>query len=489
VDDLLELIQSGAIRVPVSRRKWQWGSENVVLLLRSILERYPVGTLLLWRHQGEETTLRVGPHAFTVAARDDALWVVDGQQRVTALAGALIPSKNQAPLPELDLYFDTSFGKVVHPTPRRPPEKHWIPLRVVMNEKELLAWRRDNRDHPKVAELGRRAAELGKLIAEYEIPAYVMDTPEQEVLRRVLKTLNSADRSLSEASLLRAIHGAQHQVEPASLRELTERLRETRFGDFTNLLSFVRGSLLHVDGTNYAGHVQPRRGEVLARMERALRRVIDFLREEARIPHVKLVPYELTLVPLACFFDRHPNASARSRQLLARWIWRGAITGAHRKSDWSLLAAARHSKEDAAVEALLRSVSGKPNDEQALERYDIGSVQSKLETLLATLVKAPSCDARGPEALAATIANRIVHPPIDQRSLRALRSGDVPLCTLRSHGISEEAWESFVSGDEASFLRARSENLSEHIASYLEARAAWSQTDRPPLKSLAIADD
>ena len=33
------------------------------------------------------------------------------------------------------------------------------------------------------------------------------------------------------------------------------------------------------------------------------------------------------------------------------------------------------------MEAMLRSLSGKPSQRQALERYDIGSVRLKLETL------------------------------------------------------------------------------------------------------------
>src|SRR5262249_11250064 len=88
-----------------------------------------------------------------------------------------------------------------------------------------------------------------------------------------------------------------------------------------------------------------------------------------------------------------------------------------------------------------------------------------------------------------TVANRIMHPRLRGESLLELLKGDLPDDVIRSHGISPAAHSKLKKGDIGGFLRDRSERLSAHIARFLDARAAWEQSDRPALKSLVITDD
>jgi len=61
----------------------------------------------------------------------------------------------------------------------------------------------------------------------------------------------------------------------------------------------------------------------------ALRKTIAFLRGDAHIPNADLLPYGFPVVALARFFSLHPQPNARSRELLSRWVWRGALTDTH----------------------------------------------------------------------------------------------------------------------------------------------------------------
>jgi hypothetical protein len=49
----------------------------------------------------------------------------------------------------------------------------------------------------------------------------------------------------------------------------------------------------------------------------------------AGVPHWKLLPYRLPLVCLPAFYDRFPAEDSRIDRLVAKWIWRGALTGDH----------------------------------------------------------------------------------------------------------------------------------------------------------------
>lgn len=49
LDDLVELAWDGRIRVPHFQRDFKWTRQDVIRLFDSILRRYPIGSLLLWR--------------------------------------------------------------------------------------------------------------------------------------------------------------------------------------------------------------------------------------------------------------------------------------------------------------------------------------------------------------------------------------------------------------------------------------------------------
>jgi hypothetical protein len=70
----------------------------------------------------------------------------------------------------------------------------------------------------------------------------------------------------------------------------------------------------------------------LTRTERALLLAIQFLQLDAGFSHEAVLPYRFPLIVLARFFDLHPRPHPRSRQLLGRWVWRGALTGQHSAS-------------------------------------------------------------------------------------------------------------------------------------------------------------
>lgn len=524
VEDLLELVRQGRIRVPSFQREWQWQSEHIADLFDSLFRGYPVGTLLLWKRKGDAATLKLGPHTFTVPAREDALWVIDGQQRITALAGVLIAQEAE-PSPKFDLYFDLENPGFKRPARGRPPAKDWIPMSVVVDAEDLFAWLDEYRQSDPPKERVQLAIRLGKLIREYEIPAYVVDTDDERVLRHVFHRVNTAGKPLLEGDVFDALHGARGQAHPGELREVAERLRDARFGVFDkNLLLRTLQSLLGLDvATDYKQRLPEgtNPGEVLARTEQAVRRVIAFLREDAGIPHIRLLPYEMTVVTLALFFDRHPEPSARTKRLLARWIWRGAVTGAHRGDTVTLrstLSAIWNQKETEAVNGLLLALPEQSSATSRSRRFNFRHARSKLEVLallalepksmltghpvtieemfddddrreiVPMIIEPRSTDDSGKDLLR-TIANRIVHPPLSARRLRELLDGDVPDGVLKSHMIARSAWSTLRRGDRIAFLEARGRKLAQHIAAFLDARAEWRHNDRPALKALVVPDD
>ncbi|HET9895212.1 MAG TPA: DUF262 domain-containing protein [Streptosporangiaceae bacterium] len=86
VEQLARWAWEGRIRVPHFQRPLRWQRDDVIKLFDSIVRGYPVGSLLLWRRQAPSEKLQLGALRVRARQMSDALWVVDGQQRIMSLA-------------------------------------------------------------------------------------------------------------------------------------------------------------------------------------------------------------------------------------------------------------------------------------------------------------------------------------------------------------------------------------------------------------------
>ncbi|MEL6181637.1 MAG: DUF262 domain-containing protein, partial [Myxococcota bacterium] len=89
VEDLLGEAKRGRLRVPRFQRGLQWQGRHVRELFDSIVRGFPIGSLLLWSRNAPNAIVRFGPVVVDVPAQQ-AHYIVDGQQRITALVGALL---------------------------------------------------------------------------------------------------------------------------------------------------------------------------------------------------------------------------------------------------------------------------------------------------------------------------------------------------------------------------------------------------------------
>src|SRR4051794_3213162 len=89
MDELLERVASGRLRVPVFNRPFVWRPDQMLELFDSIERGYPVGSLLVW--QTEETVAsleRIGDIAIPDPEQGSSVsFILDGHQRVSTLFG------------------------------------------------------------------------------------------------------------------------------------------------------------------------------------------------------------------------------------------------------------------------------------------------------------------------------------------------------------------------------------------------------------------
>ena len=88
---LRALVKAGQLRVPQFQRSFRWERRDVLNLVDSVLRGYPIGSLLLWKREAGAARLRIGTLDIEAGQMPDALWVVDGQQRITSLVNVVDP--------------------------------------------------------------------------------------------------------------------------------------------------------------------------------------------------------------------------------------------------------------------------------------------------------------------------------------------------------------------------------------------------------------
>ncbi len=516
MEELVRWVRDGKIRVPKFQRGLRWQASNVVELFDSIYKGYPVGALLLRQAHAPAATVSVGP--LEVAAQEDgrALWVIDGQQRVTALAAALgrsvpIPS---TPSDAYVVYFDPVERAFSAPPRSGDVPTQWVPLPMLVDASALNEWvfgwsRRDD------GTLRAAVFDAGKRLREYRVPTYVIETDSEEVLRSIFHRVNNFGVRLEWDEVHDALYGHRGQ-DPSSLAELAARLEETGMGrpDENEQLLPCLLALRGVDVTRSLGeHLRenPRLLDgAVAEALPVIRQALGFLRARAEVPHLRLLPYSAPLVVLTRFFGKHPEPSDRSQTLLVRWVWRSMFAS---ESDQRVLkrrgVASITEDEEASVQALVALTPVDPPDFRIAEHFDARRARSRLVLLGMASLQPSSLEGTGGLDVAGMIrdhdirafrpffalhggatrspANRLLlngrgAAVNDLRVFIAAKGNDH--ATLHSHAIDRDVAQAILDRDAERAIHLRS-NLLERVVSRLGDRLAeWGRTDRPSLQYL-----
>ena len=492
VETLVRDVLDGRVRVPDWQRPLKWTPRDALKLLDSIYRGYPIGTLLLWKRDGPEERLRFGPVNVDARNRTDALYVVDGQQRITTLVRTL--SGLATDDDPFAAQFDLNSLEVVS---AESSASGMLPMTAVLDARRLLKWLRGHPNEPEDA-----AIDLGARIREYQIPAYVVETTEESVVREIFERSNDSGRSLQADEVFDGRFRALDGGTPSGLRDVAAELSGLGFGRVgeeqahSMMLATQAIDITKVDPAKWnAAQARSALDAVLA----AGRKAISLMVHDAEVPHISLLPYSLPLVALTRFFHAHPDPHPRNRTLLTRWVWRGATAGLHSGASVGLRGALRAIGDDeaASVQDLLSQVEpGRDVPFQvSTTRFRASTARSKLCALTLASLRPRNLvtgDLLPAEALEITaIANhakgnlgsRVLHP-MRRGGLRAPFVACESREVLDSHFVDKTEHELLVRGDIDAAIAHRGGRLKALVRQFSAQRTRWSESDRPPLDAL-----
>ena len=176
------------------------------------------------------------------------------------------------------------------------------------------------------------ADQAAKAIREYQIPTYIVTSPDEQSLVDIFSRMNTTGKPLTKTEVFQALHAGMAGNEPADLPSVARSTADLGFGSLDERLA-LRCILAYRGGDIFREEFQAEFASVDDRqltfqgVRAALREAVTFLRGEAGIAHVKLLPYSHVLPVLVRFVHLYGPPAGRSATLLRRWVWRGAVAG------------------------------------------------------------------------------------------------------------------------------------------------------------------
>lgn len=528
VEDLVGLVRRGHVRVPSFQRGLRWSADDVLALFDSVYRGYPIGSFLLQKGAAPGAQIKIGPLTIDGPETHEALWVVDGQQRLTALTVGLSRSRPIPATPDDPwvVYFDAGAQAFKAPPKVGGIPSIWVPVAEMLDASVLSEWV-FNWSHGGDAALRTTLFQAGTRIRQYQIPVYVVETVDEQLLRDIFYRINKFGQSLDWNEVHDALFG-RRGAHPSTLSELADELQRLGIGrpEEEQLLPCVM-AYKGLDVTRNLSEHYRKDSEVFTHAVQdalpAIRGVLSFFRRHAEIPHLRLLPRSIPLVVLTRFFGLYPDPKARTLDLLTRWTWRTLLSTAFFDERTLLrhgVDAVREDDEEESVQRLLSLVPRERRADYALPaRFDARAADSRLALLglsslhpldikdsspidVAALIEKDDVSAfrrilPTDNKLGSSPANRILLPGSGSARKELANFAFMEVvkgilgtkeekdsAVLRSHGLTPAAMTALESRDTERFIQERGAIIEEAVNHLGERLAAWSRTDRPSISYL-----
>ena len=339
---LIERIMAGKIRVPRFQRAFVWKQADLHALLESILRGFPIGSILVWDTGANiASTGRIGPVAINPAPALSVGYVLDGQQRVSTLAGTLrLTDEMDHTVDQVDwrVYCDLDTLEF-HRAPADGLKAHHFPVRSLLNTAGFFdACRRIQSEIDDPAQSRNwleQADRLASAFRDYQLPLIHIREADLDSAVTVFARLNRTGRKITADEMVSALTydaGKFHLAQ--QLSEFQAELAPRGFGNIDRVF-LLRAVLAALDRDLYAKdwadimvkeEVRTQLPSAFACAAEGIRRALDLL-QTLGVTSDRLLPYGLQLVLLGEFFRRCPEPTEPVVERLNRWFWVTSFTG------------------------------------------------------------------------------------------------------------------------------------------------------------------
>ena len=197
---LVDRVNAGEIKIPKFQRGFVWQKQDVLQLLESLLQGYPIGSLLFWRTEPKLKSEK-DIHGFSLPPTPDKYptnYVLDGQQRLTTIFGVL--SYRGDPVHIFSVIYDLREREIRH---RQPTEAPWcLPLNVMFDFTRFNQFQQSLTVLDDAEALNSEALRVNETFREYQVPVVTLTDRSLGEVCPIFERINSTGRKLTVYDLM-----------------------------------------------------------------------------------------------------------------------------------------------------------------------------------------------------------------------------------------------------------------------------------------------
>jgi hypothetical protein len=351
---LVDKIWDGNIKIPDFQRPFVWDYEQVVKLLDSIYNDYPVGSILLWKTKERLDSLRnIGGIKLPEKDAEDPInYVLDGQQRLSSLFAVLHHDAEEIKketsrvgiedYERFNIYFDLKEESFVHKSdlPDIKSSNLFSENGVdrhryfkINNMREPTIYREKARQIPEgYVEVADR---LINKFENYEIPVVTVKGRKKSEVGTIFERINNTGTDLNTLDLMIAWTWSSDFNLRKEIKNTLDRLGEKGFGELREkvilqCISAISEGKVSTDDILDSLKDPKRIEKKIDSFKDSLGRAIDFLRSEFNAYDLWFLPSSFQIIPLVYFFSQAERLTQYQSEKAKKWFWRTSFTSRYR---------------------------------------------------------------------------------------------------------------------------------------------------------------
>lgn len=328
IDRIIRQIQDGEIKIPPLQRPFVWRSEQIIQLLESIYNEYPIGSILLWETDKELPSTR-NVAGFKLPKKPEShpfYYVLDGQQRLSSLYGIFCQDRSQDSNIDKDYAIDTGIfdiefdfeTKTFISTNDKLPGKEYLDMRALFDPNEFI-----KKIEFLTFENRKMATDLLSRFSNYELPVVITKKRELKEVGAIFERVNNTGKKLDLFDLMVAITWSDGFHLHDQFKEIHKTLEKKHFNGIKDKILLQCLSVLISKSSTVKSITSLGQSEVqksIHLLHESLKRTVDYLSTELSVKTIKLLPHAHQIVPLCYFFSRVTTPNSTQRKHINEWF-------------------------------------------------------------------------------------------------------------------------------------------------------------------------
>jgi len=331
---LLNQIESGEIKIPPLQRPFVWNVNQIIELLESIYNDYPIGSILLWETNSPLPSAR-NVAGFKIPNKDPEYpfyYVLDGQQRLSSLYGIFCKKRetdsHQSEVYKVDttifdIYFDLEKETFVHSNDKST-EGTYLSMQILFDTSKFLDAMQDLGESQRTS-----SRKIFDQFNNYDIPIVITKKREIQEVGVIFERVNNTGSKLDLFDLMVAITWTESFHLQEVFSSIHSILEKKHFSGIKNkiILQCISAILEKSSKTKVITSLNPEdiRNKV-GELEESLKKTVDYFATELSIKSIDLLPHAHQMVPACYFFSKITTPTTEQKKTFNEWFWKTSFS-------------------------------------------------------------------------------------------------------------------------------------------------------------------